>query len=155
MLAFTNILVPFDESDAARRAVDAAVGIAADGAVVTLLQAADKPLTVDPTVVAAERRAGVYSEDQMVKAAEEYGDSVRAKLEAVADEAVSGSGKNLQIHCEAIVGSPAATIIDYAKAHDVDIIVMGRRGLGSVRAMLGSVSQRVAHETDLPLLLVK
>ena len=155
MSAFANILVPFDESDAARRAVEAAVSIAPDGAVITLLQAADRPLTVDPTVAAAERRAGVYSEDEMVRAIEDCQDAIRARLEVVASEATAGSAKSLQMRCEAIEGSPATVITDYAKANDVDLIVMGRRGLGSVRAMLGSVSQRVAHETDLPLLLVK
>lgn len=155
MSVFAKILVPFDESDAAKRAIDAAIGIASDGAVITLLQAADRPLTVDPTVAAAERRAGVYSEDEMVKAIEKAQDAILANLEAIAAEVAAGSDKNVQFKYEAIEGSPAAVITDYAKANDVDIIVMGRRGLGSVRAMLGSVSQRVAHETDLPLLLVK
>ena len=155
MSVFAKILVPFDESDAAKRAIDAAISIASDGAVITLLQAADRPLTVDPTVAAAERRAGVYSEDEMVKAIEKAQDSILANLETVAGEVAAGSEKNIRFEYEAIEGSPAAVITDYAKANDVDIIVMGRRGLGSVRAMLGSVSQRVAHETDLPLLLVK
>ena len=49
----------------------------------------------------------------------------------------------------------AAVLADYAKHHDVDLIVMGRRGLGAIRGMLGSVSYSLLRETDIPVLTVK
>jgi nucleotide-binding universal stress UspA family protein len=40
----------------------------------------------------------------------------------------------------------ADSIVNYAKGEGVDLIVMGRRGLGSVAsALLGSISQKVSH----------
>ena len=43
-------------------------------------------------------------------------------------------------------GSPAKAILDYAKASDVDLIVMGSRGLGDLEGLiLGSVSHNVSH----------
>lgn len=57
---------------------------------------------------------------------------------------------------EAVVAvKPAPGICDYAEEHGVDMIVMGRRGLGALRAMLGSVSYAVLHETNIPVVTVK
>ena len=43
-------------------------------------------------------------------------------------------------------GSPAQAILDYSRAHRVDLIVMGSRGLSSFEGlMLGSVSHKVSH----------
>lgn len=64
------------------------------------------------------------------------------------------------VACEVTVNAvPAAKastgICDYAKDHEIDMIIMGRRGLGALRAMLGSVSYAVLHETDIPVVTVK
>lgn len=157
MTTFANILVPFDGSDAAKRALDAAVGVAADNAVITLLQAANQPAVADPTTVVAERMAGVVrSEDEVKQEVAQYWENVDEALERVAKEAAAKSEKNVEMRCVVKEGgNPALIITEYAKCNGMDIIVMGRRGLGSVRAAFGSVSQRVAHETDLPILLVK
>ncbi len=156
MTDFANILVPFDGSNAARRALDAALGVAADKAVITLLQAADQPAVADPTTVVAERMAGVVrSEDEMQQEVAQYWENIDEALSQIAKEAAAESSKDLEMRCVVKEGNPAMVITTFAKNNDIDIIVMGRRGLGSVRAAFGSVSQRVAHETDLPLLLVK
>jgi nucleotide-binding universal stress UspA family protein len=53
-------------------------------------------------------------------------------------------------------GDPARVITDYAKAHDVDEIVMGTRGLSTMKSLvLGSVANKVVHLADRPVLLVK
>lgn len=54
------------------------------------------------------------------------------------------------------VGMPAETIARIAREQGCDAIVMGTRGLGAVSSMLlGSVSGRVLHLSDLPVTLVK
>ena len=51
-------------------------------------------------------------------------------------------------------GDPAKVIIDHAD--DVDVIVMGRRGLGPIEGLLqGSVSQKVNQLADAACLTVK
>lgn len=156
MASFSNILVPFDGSEAAKRALDAAIGIADAKATITLLQAADQPNAADPTAVVAERMAGVIrSEAEMEQEVVQYWENIDESLARVAKEAQAVAGDDVEIRTVVKEGNAANIITSYAKANDTDIIVMGRRGLGSVRAMLGSVSQRVAHETDLPLLLVR
>ena len=54
------------------------------------------------------------------------------------------------------VGDPAAMILSIAKHEKVDFIVLGSRGLGTIREhMLGSVSHRVATHAFCPTLIVK
>ena len=53
-------------------------------------------------------------------------------------------------------GSPAREIVDYARKKDVDMIVMGTRGLGDVEGMLlGSVSRGVGMLAECSCLTVK
>jgi len=62
----------------------------------------------------------------------------------------------VQVESHVVVGEVAATVAEFATRHACDQIVMGTRGLGSVKgALLGSVASEVLHLTDRPVLLVK
>jgi nucleotide-binding universal stress UspA family protein len=53
-------------------------------------------------------------------------------------------------------GLIANEIVRLARDRQVDQIAMGTRGMGAVGAMLlGSVAQRVLHQSPVPVLLVK
>ena len=53
-------------------------------------------------------------------------------------------------------GAPAATILKEAEAHDSDLIVVGARGLGTLKRMaLGSVSESVLRHAKCPVLVVR
>lgn len=55
-----------------------------------------------------------------------------------------------------LLGPVAETIAQYAADQGCDQIVMGTRGLGALGGMLmGSVTTRLLHLTDLPVTLVK
>ena len=61
-----------------------------------------------------------------------------------------------EIHTEIIEGDTAASIIDVAKTHKSDVIVMGSRGLGSFAGLvLGSTSQKVVSHAPCPVLIVR
>ena len=51
--------------------------------------------------------------------------------------------------------APAEALARYADKNGCDLIVMGRRGLGAIRGMLGSVSFGLLRSTDVPVLTVK
>jgi nucleotide-binding universal stress UspA family protein len=52
--------------------------------------------------------------------------------------------------------SPAMAIVDYAKAHDADIIVMGTHGRGALaHVVMGSVAERVVRLAPCPVLTVR
>ena len=54
------------------------------------------------------------------------------------------------------VGAPAETIVETARAEHARLIVMGTHGHGLLgRALMGSVAQKVLHDADIPVLLVK
>ena len=50
---------------------------------------------------------------------------------------------------------PGEQIVAYADEHACDLIVMGSRGLGVLRGMLGSVSYGVLRSADVPVLIAK
>ncbi len=53
-------------------------------------------------------------------------------------------------------GDPAERIIEFAKQKNVDMIVIGSRGLGSVKGLLlGSVSSKVCHVAECTCVTVK
>ncbi|MOA44126.1 Stress response protein NhaX [compost metagenome] len=57
---------------------------------------------------------------------------------------------------EMLQGSPADVILKYAKSHDNDVIVIGSRGLGTIREfVLGSVSHNVVQNAKIPVLVIK
>ncbi|KAA9005108.1 universal stress protein [Paenibacillus spiritus] len=57
---------------------------------------------------------------------------------------------------ELLQGPPAELILKYAKENEVDVIVIGSRGLGGIREfVLGSVSHNVVQNARIPVLVVK
>jgi nucleotide-binding universal stress UspA family protein len=53
-------------------------------------------------------------------------------------------------------GVPADSIAEYANGNKYDLVVVGSRGQGAVsRIMLGSVSSRLAHVCQVPIVIVR
>jgi nucleotide-binding universal stress UspA family protein len=51
---------------------------------------------------------------------------------------------------------PAERLLGYAHDHGIDLIVMGRRGLGPMRGLLmGSVSVKASSLAECPVVTVK
>jgi nucleotide-binding universal stress UspA family protein len=74
---------------------------------------------------------------------------IKAQLLAEA-EAV---GVSVEIHTPS--GDPADAILGTAKAVSADLIVVGNRGMSGVkRFVLGSVPNKVAHQSDCSVLIV-
>lgn len=64
--------------------------------------------------------------------------------------------KAVSYRCVWVVGSAASEIIRISKKERVQMIVMGAHGHGMlVRALMGSVAQRVMADCDIPVLMVK
>ena len=60
-----------------------------------------------------------------------------------------------QVEALVEVGDPAGVIVDIARARGADLIVLGRRGLGTLAGLLlGSVSHKVIQVADRPCLTV-
>lgn len=66
------------------------------------------------------------------------------------------SEQQVQYKVEMIHGSPGPEIIKYANTQNVDLVVIGSRGLNSLQEMvLGSVSHKVMKRVQCPAMLVK
>lgn len=53
-------------------------------------------------------------------------------------------------------GSPAAAIVEYARRHAVDLLVLGTRGRGALsHIVMGSVAERVVRTALCPVLTVR
>lgn len=159
-MLYKKILVPFDGSDPAKGALEVAKKLIADDPAAVLYV-----MTVVPAnIIAAELEspsnpaagtpllfADADSYERVIANARRRAEE---ELREGIGDALDGVGFEVELGV-AIAGKTADGIVDYANDHGVEIIVMGRRGLGALRGMLGSVSYAVLHEADIPVLTVK
>ena len=134
----STIVVGYDGSDAAKRALGRAAQLVDDGHV---------------TVVSATHvhPHGARGPGPIVDPEEEK------ERQRDLDEAISILAEK-GIKPRAVIGheDPGDVIIEEAKDLDADLIVVGTRGLNVLtRTMLGSVSSKVIHEAPCDVLVVR
>jgi nucleotide-binding universal stress UspA family protein len=133
-----SIVLGYDESDGSRRALALALELAARF---------DEPLVL---VYGVEPPGGVGEEFQAhQRALAEMGR--RAVSHAVEEAERAG----VRTVVEVLPQKPAQALVDAARRHDGRLIVVGTRGESPLRgAVLGSVSHRLLHLSDRPVLCV-
>jgi nucleotide-binding universal stress UspA family protein len=135
---FKSILVAWDGSEHAKRALSEAIDLARTQSGRLTLMTVAAPIHAWPGYVPPVTEADLSS------AAEK----TLAEGEALVPEGIPVSGRT-------VVGDPAMEIVKRAKAANHDLIVMGSRGRGAVRsAVLGSVSHSVLNHTTVPALII-
>jgi nucleotide-binding universal stress UspA family protein len=87
----------------------------------------------------------------------EYEDGRRAELERILDAASARLRPRLRnLSTTTLVGHAASSILGEAAKHSSDLVVVGARGLGTVkRLLLGSVSESVLRQAPCPVLIVR
>ena len=74
-------------------------------------------------------------------------------------EALLGDDDRRDLHAVATIVTsmnPAAAIVEYARAHAIDLIVIGTHGRGPVaHLLLGNVAERVVRTAPCPVLTVR
>jgi nucleotide-binding universal stress UspA family protein len=141
-MKFHSILVAVDGSRHSGAALAHAIELARDGnARLTILTATPSPpgvSLVGPGAAAvAEAPAGMEHD---------FHEILRAAVDRVPDDLPVTS-----VHAS---GPPATAILSEVKRGDHDLIVMGSRGLGLARALMGSVSHRVLRHAPAAVLIV-
>ena len=64
--------------------------------------------------------------------------------------------RHVEYETELLEGSPAEVILDLARSRDVNLIVVGSRGLGPAKgSLLGSVSSEIVQKADRPVLVAR
>jgi len=133
-----RILLAYDGSDGARRALEAVAALHHDGDVVTILISAEGlPL---------------FGYVGTLPSPEQEGERHRQAVEAQSALAEHGIDAGVvERH-----GDPAMAILDEAAKRRADLIVMGTRGLSTAeRWLLGSVSTKVLHHAHCSVLVAR
>ena len=149
---FTNILVPVDGSEPAHKAVTVAGDLAgryhARLTVIHVLRGAGSglvPEELQPYLTAEHLRLTEH-------------DIIQTAAREIVDREAEFLKRNghADVDCCVEVGDPARTIVEYARTHGVDLIVIGSRGRGDLGGLLlGSTSHKVAHLAPCTCLTVR
>ena len=74
----------------------------------------------------------------------------------VLEETARGRPGAAAVRSEALEGDPAGRIVEVAGRGEIDLVVVGNKGLaGTRRYLLGSVPAKVAHESPVDVLIAK
>ena len=143
---FRNILVAIDGSAHAERALAEAADLAQrSNATLTVMTSVPDPSSW--LLSGAAYSGGVDFENLARESEQEY-----VKL---LDDAVEGLPADLSVTKLLARGRPGHAILDRLHSGDHDLVVMGSRGRGEVRAvLLGSVSHQVLNASPAAVLIV-
>jgi nucleotide-binding universal stress UspA family protein len=131
-----KIVVGYDGSDGAKRALDKAIALAGSDGQLTVVAAAETHIRTGIT------EGGRLDPSEFEKRRNDL-EEVKGIL---ADRGVNGETVAAQ-------GDPGAVILETAK--DADLVVVGKRGLNPLqRLVLGSVSSKVIHRAECDVLVV-
>lgn len=139
-----HIMVPYDKSESAIRALEYAMDLAGKyNANISIVTCISIQIPTDPYFGTAYIETTRLLKEDALKSAQ----SLEPKLKEL----------KIQYKIDVLeVVSITDTLTSYAESHNVDLIVMGSRGLGGFkRLLLGSVASGVSQHSKCPVLIVK
>jgi nucleotide-binding universal stress UspA family protein len=136
---FDVVLVGADDSETARRAVEAAADLAAASKGTLHIVTAYDPKSYSTSKLPSEFR-DVNSESDV--------DALLQTLSFIAKT------RGLEPVLHGGTGDPAEVIVQRAEEVGADLVVVGNRGMKGVRRVLGSVPNSVAHGAPCSVLIV-
>lgn len=142
---FTRILVPVDFNAPSDGALDYARALAARfEASLHLLHVVEDPYRA------------VYAAEVYVPELEGLRDDLIADATGRLKDRLRPSDLEHLTTVDAVIGTPAWSIVEYAAAHDINLIVMGTHGRGGMSHLLmGSVAEKVIRMATCPVLTVR
>jgi nucleotide-binding universal stress UspA family protein len=131
----TKVLLATDGSESAKNALNYSLGFLPTDVKLFII-------SVIPEVVKQELEDSLQkSHERIVREAEEF---------------VKKKRPDLIVHKVVAEGIPSDVICYHANTENVDMVIMGSRGLGGVKGfLLGSVSRNVVNACSKPVLIVK
>lgn len=140
MKAIKKILVPIDGSKNSFRGLDEAIYLA-------------RQCHATITGVYVHHMPAAYSIHPLGFLGMKTSKKIKKLLESAKTRAAT---KGIAFNSKIITGVPGYDIVNFAQKKKFDLIVIGARGLGSVKEVfLGSVSNYVLHKSKTPVLIIK
>lgn len=139
-----HIMVPYDKSESAIRAFEYAIDLAGKyNANISIVTCISIQIPTDPYFGTAYIETTRLLKEDALKSTQ----SLEPKLKEL----------KIQYKIDVLeVVSITDTLTSYAESHNVDLIVMGSRGLGGFkRLLLGSIASGVSQHSKCPVLIVK
>ena len=146
MLAIKTILVPTDFSEASESALKYAKALA---------EAFTSSLHL--VHVMEDLLAHAWAAEVYVASMPTLRDEIEKEATGrIAAMVTDDERQRLNVTTAILAGNPFLEIIRYARAHDVDLIVLGTHGRGPIAHMLlGSVAEKVVRKAPCPVLTVR
>lgn len=145
---YSRILVSLDGSKLAEKALPHAEGLAkTSGATIHLLSVFSRHLSEgNPMGISGESvDLQKQLENEQVQQTQEYLTRIATRL----------NNDGIETQTDVHEGSPYEHIVDYARQHGVDLIVMATHGNGGIKRMIvGSTTDRVIRMGEVPVLVV-
>jgi len=146
-LAFSRILLAYDDSAGSQIALEYACALTRAGATLTVAHAVNESVIVS----SATTTSGFAAIDPtpLIEALDDRGTAV---LKAAADACATHGVAAEQVFLRESAG---AGVVELGRAREVDLIVAGTHGRqGVARAVLGSVAEDILRSSDVPVLVV-
>lgn len=148
MLSFKKILVPYDGSDHAKKALSMAVSLAEASSGATLM-IATVSVPESPVETIAKEHGFVFENIEPDPAYKDPG-------QLILDEAAALVPESIKPELFLRVGNPGSTLLTLTYEKTPDLIVVGNRGRGSIESLLmGSVSSHLVSNARCTVLVVK
>ena len=144
-----NILVAIDGSEASTNALELAIELSKKfGAGLHLMHVVrEMQVPLNPGLMQAYEKVERQRHDLLKSAGEQLLNQSKRVAES---KGITALQTNIGF------GDPASAIVKYADKNQMDLIVIGSRGLGQVeRLLMGSVSRKLSNMTKVNCLIVK
>jgi nucleotide-binding universal stress UspA family protein len=157
-VTFKKILVPYDKSKYAEKALTNAVNIAKTikGSEIIILNVMEE-IPSPPTMFTTRVRHHKTGEDTTLSTyLRDLQTDMRHKMRNTLEELKEKYKNSVRIRTAVLVGRAEHKIVEFANRQNVDLIVMGSRGLkGISRFVMGSVSRNVSERAKCTVMIVK
>ena len=144
-----KILLAYDGSVHSKEALGWAIDLSLQsGAPLIAVKVAEPDVT--------HRSSAMFQSGYGVTLYERFMEMHKLDASQLAEVVEIGRKAGIEIKTEILYGNIAATILDYAKKNDVNLIVAGTKGRGALENLLmGSVTRNLVSLSHLPVLVVK
>ena len=143
-MAVNKLLVAFDESEGADRALAMAASLAAVNpeAHVDVVYVVPIPLLDETQMANFKEILDMMiedGEDMVAQAQEKMGEDLHGRVDSLL---LTGA-------------NPATEIVKLVDQRSYDLLIVGNRGLSGLKEYMGSVSHKVLHASKIPVLIAK